>query len=259
MTTARNNEQGPDGDEEELELEDPSKAGEEDGGEKKPADAKGKEGDEGDDEEDADDDRADVSAAVKSTLDEIREATQRMERAARAGSEKQAEPKQDPRIKAALDSDSPEVRDFAKAMIEQLEEIRANAAEIGDNTRNLALQRQAERIETDITKTAETYGLNERQIGRVVKLMEENPALAGVLTFEEATLRVFPSLKTASMRPGGPRSKGPALVRRIGSVMGQIVHGSGSGGAAPKPFKPIAGGSTDQAINAGVAALFGTG
>ena len=261
MPTDRSSEQGPDRDEEELELEDPSKSAEGEGEEgegkdKKPAaDAKGKD----DEDDDEDDDPQDVSAQVERTLEEVRKATQRMERAARAGAEKQSEAKVDPRIKAALESEVPEVRDFAKAMLERLDEIQARADEASESTRNLALQRQGERIEADITKTAETYGLTEKQINKVVKLMEDNPALAGVLTFEEATLRVFPSLRTAAVRPGGPRPKGAAPARRIGSVRGQIVHGSGSGGAAPKPFKPITGGNTDQAIDAGVAALFGTG
>ncbi len=204
-------------------------------------------------EEEEEEEEAGDDASAQEILDQI--AGLRQDLAAEKGEkEPKSEAKRDQWLEDALEDENPTVRAMAERIRDQ--QVRLDAVEAA--ARHDAEKRQLAQDDADRAALKENFTIggkpmSNNQIQMVDEYMASNKEVARLLSFEEATRRVFPAAKRVEKSetpPAGKTVRTPAPSRGEGSTTATIVDGGSSGGAPAGPWKPGPGETVDSAIAA---------
>jgi hypothetical protein len=156
------------------------------------------------------------------------------------------EGEEDELLTAALEHDDPVVRGLA----ERHEKYQAALQSLIEEARETKVGQQLAKDNADFDAVAKNYAiegnpLTQAQIERVEDYLLENPALAPILTIEEATLRVFPNAERIRRQPD--KGAAPAPGGKQPAVATVVAEGGGAGPPAG-PWKPRATETIESAV-----------
>lgn len=157
--------------------------------------------------------------------------------------------KEDELLQAAREHDDPVV----SGMVERVEELTKQLAELQGATRVERIARQQAKDDADFEAVQKAYNIGgkpmtERHIEQVEDYILQHPDVGSRLSIEQITRVLFQDAVRVGAKP--PPAKGPGdAANGDGPIVATIVDSGSPGGAAPERFKPRANETIESAIS----------